>query len=76
MDKEKNSLPVLKSADIVKTILKHLVFAAVPLALVIVSACTPWQAAEKGGTMALRGTTPPIDASVPAQTETATFSLG
>ncbi|MFC2051062.1 hypothetical protein ACFLTN_07820 [Chloroflexota bacterium] len=66
----------MKSTDVAKTILKYLVFAAVPLALVIVSACTPWQAAEKGGTMALKGTIPPIDVAVPAQTETATFSLG
>jgi hypothetical protein len=77
MHKEKNRLPVLKSADIVKTILKYLVFAAaVPLALVIVSACTPWQAAEKRGAMALKGIIPSIDAAAPAQTETATFSLG
>jgi hypothetical protein len=46
------------------------------LALVIVSACTPWKAGEKGGVMALKGTIPPIDAAAPAQTETATFSLG
>ncbi len=63
-------------ADRVKTILKYLIFGGVPLALVIVAACTPWQAAEKGDVMALKGTIPPIDAAATAQTETATFSLG
>jgi hypothetical protein len=67
---------VLKLADRARTILKHLIFAGVPLALVIVAACTPWQAAERGDIMALKGTIPPIDAFAPAQTETATFSLG
>lgn len=67
---------MLKLTDMVKTILKYVIFAGVPLALVIVAACTPWQAAEKGEVMALKGTIPSIDASAPAQTETATFSLG
>lgn len=66
----------MKLADRVRTILKDLIFAGVPLALVIVAACTPWQAVEKGDVMALKGTTPPIDAVAPAQTETAMFSLG
>ena len=67
---------MLKLTDLAKTISKYLIFAAVPLALVIVAACTPPQAAERGDAMALKGTIPSIDAAVPAQTETATFSLG
>ena len=67
---------MMKLTDRIRTILKYFVFAGVPLALVIVAACTPWQASEKGDEMALKGTIPPIDASVPVQTETATFSLG
>jgi hypothetical protein len=66
---------MLKLAYSVRTILKYLIFAGVPLALVVVAACMSWQA-ERGDVMALKGTIPPIDASVPAQTETATFSLG
>jgi hypothetical protein len=66
---------MLKLADRVRTILKYLIFAGVPLALVIVAACVPQQA-ERGDVMALKGTIPPIDAAAPAQTETATFSLG
>ena len=66
----------MKLADKVRTIFKYLIFAGVPLALVIVAACTPWQAAEREDLMALKGTIPPIDAAAPAHTETATFSLG
>jgi hypothetical protein len=66
----------MKLADRVRTILKYLMFAGVPLALVIVAACMPQQAAEKGDVMALKGTIPPIDVAAPVQTETATFSLG
>jgi hypothetical protein len=66
---------MLKLTDKVRTIFKYLIFAGVPLALVIVSACTPWQA-ERGDAMALKGTIPPIDGAAPAHTETATFSLG
>jgi hypothetical protein len=68
-------LPMPKLTDRVRAILKNLIFAGVPLALVIVAACTPWQA-EKGEVMALKGTIPPIDAAAPTETETATFSLG
>jgi hypothetical protein len=50
--------------------------AGVPLALVLLSSCIPWVTAERGDSMALKGTIPPIDAAAPAQTETATFSLG
>jgi hypothetical protein len=67
---------MLKFTDMARTILKNLIFAGVPLALVIFAACTPQQIAERGDVMALKGTIPPIDAAVPAQTETATFSLG
>jgi hypothetical protein len=66
---------MLKLADRVRTKLKYLIFAAAPLALVIVAACVPWQA-ERGDVMALKGTIPPIDVAAPAQTDTATFSLG
>ena len=66
----------MKLTDRVEKILKYIVFIAVPLALVIVLALVAQQAAEKGDAMALKGTIPPIDAAVPAQTETATFSLG
>jgi hypothetical protein len=66
---------MFKLTDKVRALLKHLIFAGVPLALVIVAACMPWQT-ERGDVMALKGTVPPIDASAPAQTETATFSLG
>jgi hypothetical protein len=58
--------------DMAKIILK---FAVAPL-LVILSACTPWQTAERGDIMALKGTIPPMDAAAPTQTETATFALG
>jgi hypothetical protein len=58
-----------------RKILKY-VFAGVPLALVLLSSCIPWVTAGRGDSMALRGTIPPIDAAAPAQTETATFSLG
>jgi len=67
---------VLKLTDRVEKILKYIVFVAVPLALVIALALVAQQAVEKGDAMALKGTIPPIDAAVPAQTETATFSLG
>jgi hypothetical protein len=66
---------MLKLTDRVRTIFKYLIFAAAPLALVIVAACVPQQT-ERGDVMALKGTIPPIDAAAPAQTETATFSLG
>ena len=66
----------MKLTDRVRKILKYIVFIAVPLALVIALALVAQQAAEKGDAMALKGTIPPIDAAVPAQTETATFSLG
>lgn len=62
--------------DRVRKILKYIIFIAVPLALVIVLAFMTQQTSERGDAMALKGTIPPIDASVPAQTETATFSLG
>ena len=67
---------MLKLTDRVEKILKYIVFIAVPLALVIALALVVQQAAEKGDAMALKDTIPPIDASTPAQTETATFSLG
>jgi len=67
---------VLRLKDRVRKILKYIIFIAVPVALVIGLAFTTQQAAEKGDSMALKGTIPPIDAAVPAQTETATFSLG
>jgi len=35
-----------------------------------------WQNSEEGNAMNLKGTIPPIDATAPANTETATFSLG
>lgn len=60
----------------IRKVLKYIIFTAVPLALVIVLAFTAQQTAKKGNAMALKGTIPPIDASAPAQTETATFSLG
>jgi len=60
----------------VKKILKYLLFAATPLALVIALACTPLQSAKKEDMMNLKGTIPLIDAAAPAQTETATFALG
>jgi hypothetical protein len=66
---------MMKLADRIRTVLKYLIFSAVPLPLIIVAACAPWQA-ERGDVMALKGTIPPIDAASPAQTETATFSLG
>ena len=67
---------MLKLTDRAEKILKYIVFIAVPLALVIALALVVQQAAEKGDAMALKGTIPPIDAAVPSQTETATFSLG
>jgi hypothetical protein len=67
---------MLKLTDRVKGILKYVIFIAVPIALVIVLALMAQQPAEKGDAMALKGTIPPIDAAVPAQIETATFSLG
>jgi len=67
---------MVKLTDRVEKILKYIVFVAVPLALVIALALVAQQAVEKGDAMALKGTIPPIDAAVPAQTETATFSLG
>jgi hypothetical protein len=67
---------MLKLTDRVRKILKYIIFAGVPLALVILSSCIPWVSAERGDSMALKGTIPPIDAAAPAQTETATFSLG
>jgi hypothetical protein len=65
----------LKLTDRVRKILKYML-AGVPLALVLLSSCIPWLADGRGDAMALRGTIPPIDASAPVQTETATFSLG
>jgi hypothetical protein len=59
-----------------RKILKCIALAGVPLALVVVSSCIPWVTAERGDSMALKGTIPPIDAAAPKQTETATFSLG
>ena len=67
---------MVKLTDRVEKILKYIVFVAVPLALVIALALVAQQAVEKGDAMALKGTIPPIDAAVPAQMETATFSLG
>jgi hypothetical protein len=67
---------MLKLSDRVRKILKNIAFAGVPLALLIISSCIPWVTAERGDSMALKGTIPPIDAAAPAQTETATFSLG
>jgi len=58
----------------VRKILKYML-AGVPLALVLLSSCLPWLD-ERGDSMALKGTIPPIDAAAPAKTETATFSLG
>ena len=69
-------LPVVQLKDIAKKILKYFIFVAVPLALVIGLAFMTEQASEKGDAMALKGTIPLIDAAVPEQTETATFSLG
>ncbi|MBN2463755.1 MAG: hypothetical protein JXB43_09195 [Dehalococcoidia bacterium] len=71
-----NGLEVVKLKDISKKILKYFVFVAVPVALVIGAAYVLQPDAERGDTMALKGTIPPIDAAVPAQAETATFSLG
>ena len=62
--------------DRVRKILKYILFVVVPLALVVVVAFMTQQTAERGDAMALKGTIPPIDAALPAQTETATFSLG
>jgi hypothetical protein len=67
---------MLKLSDRVRKILKYIAFAGVPLALLIISSCIPWATAERGDSMTLKGTIPPIDVAVPAQTETATFSLG
>jgi len=67
---------MMKLADRVRIILKYFIFAGVPVALVIVLAFMTQQTTEKGEAMALKGTIPPIDTSAPAQTETATFSLG
>ena len=67
---------MLKLTDRVRKILKYIIFIAVPIALLVVLAFMAQQAAEKGDAMALKGTIPPIDTSTPAQTETATFSLG
>jgi len=66
----------VKLTDRVGKILKYIIFIAVPLALVVVLALMTQQTVEKGDVMALKGTIPPIDAAVPAQVETATFSLG
>jgi hypothetical protein len=66
---------MLKLRDGGRKILKY-VFAGVPLALLLLSSCIPWATAERGDSMALRGTIPPIDAAAPAKTKTATFSLG
>jgi len=66
----------MKLKDIAKTILKYIILAAVPVALVVGVIFMAQQSAERGDAMALKGTIPPIDAAVPAQTETATFSLG
>jgi len=66
----------MKLTGKIKTTLKTILFTAVVLALVIVSAYGLRQNVEGGDNMALRGTIPPIDAVAPVQTETATFSLG
>jgi hypothetical protein len=71
-----NRLLMLKLTDIAKAISKYFIFAVVSVVLVMVAACMPQQTDEKGDAMALKGTIPPIDTSTPAQTETATFSLG
>jgi hypothetical protein len=67
---------MLKLPDRVRKTLKNIAFAGAPLALVILSSCIPWATAERGDSMALRGTIPPIDVAAPVMTETATFSLG
>jgi hypothetical protein len=66
---------MLKLTGRFKKILKYML-AGVPLALVLLSSCIPWVTVERRDSMALKGTIPPIDAVAPAQTETATFSLG
>ena len=62
--------------DVAKKILKYIIVIAVPVALVSFGAYALQQNTENGDAMTLKGTIPPIDAAVPAQTETATFSLG
>ena len=62
--------------NVAKTILKYIILAAVPVAIIMVAAYVLQPNAEREDAMALKGTIPPIDAAVPAQTETATFSLG
>ena len=62
--------------DVAKTILKYIILAAVPVAIIMLAAHMLQPNAERGDAMALKGSIPPIDAAVPAQTETATFSLG
>ena len=62
--------------DIAKKILKYFLFVAVPVAIVGFAAYMLQPNAERGDVMALKGTIPPIDAAVPVQMETATFSLG
>lgn len=66
----------MKLTDRARKILKYFIFVAVPVALVIGAVYMLQSDTERGDLMALKGTIPPIDAAVPAQTETATFSLG
>ena len=42
----------------------------------LVVGCNTTKIAEKGNSMVPKATIPPIDASVPSNTETATFALG
>ena len=67
---------MVKLKNTAKKILEYIILAAVSLALVIVAGYMLQPNTERSDAMALKGTIPPIDAAVPAQTETATFSLG
>jgi hypothetical protein len=66
---------MLKLTDRIRKLLKY-ILAGVSLTVLLLSSCIPWVTAGRGDSMALKGTIPPIDASAPAQTEMATFSLG
>lgn len=67
---------MVRLKDVAKKILKYFIFVAVPVAIVVVAAYALQPDTERGDAMALKSTIPSIDAAAPAQTETATFSLG